>query len=43
MKCTHRNTIEIIFKNIAIFYVLKFSNELLFYFLIYAQMKKLGF
>ena len=32
MKCTHRNIIEITLKNIAIFYVLKFSNELLFLF-----------
>ena len=32
MKCTHRDIIEITLRNITIFYVLKFSNELLFFF-----------
>ena len=42
MKCTHRDIIEITLRNITIFYVLKFSNELLFFFLIYAQIKIIG-
>ena len=32
MKCTHRDIIEITLRNITIFYALKFSNELLFFF-----------
>ena len=42
MKCTHRNIIEITLKNITIFYVLKFSNELLFFFFDLCSNKKIG-
>ena len=42
MKCTHRNIIEITAKNIIFFYVLKFSNELLFFFFDLCSSKKIG-
>ena len=42
MKCTHRNIIEITPKNIIFFYVLKFSNELLFFFFDLCSSKKIG-
>ena len=42
MKCTHRNIIEITLKNITIFYVLKFSNELLFLFFDLCSNEKIG-
>ena len=40
MKCTHRNIIEVTLKNITIFYVLKFRNELLFFFFDLCSNKK---